>query len=130
MNRFFVILLGFLVLCLASFEAKAYSFSAKVINETGHDLSTVRTMYRAKGAKNSKNCWTRMPLEAGASHQSKCARTNQNVEKWQRQILVDFRCPGQGERQISFPRNAKFYKRDHATKNGDRYTVKIKASDC
>ena len=130
MNRFFVILLGFATLCGFSFDASAYSFTVKVRNNTGHDLDKVTAQWQAKGGSLSYNeaCFVQHPIPAGGSYQSSCGTIS--AEKWQRQITVAFSCPGQGIRVITFPRKAKFYKRDHATNNGDRYTVKLKASDC
>ena len=130
MNRFFVILLGSLALYGFSFEASAYSFTVKVRNNTGHDLGNVTARWQAKGSRAliREACFTQHPIPAGGSYQNSCGTAS--AEKWQRQIQVSFSCPGQGLRTITFPRKAKFYKRDHATNNGDRYTVKLKGSDC
>ena len=91
MNRFFAILLGFFVLCLASFEAKAqYTFTAKVINKTGHTLDKVSARYRAKGVGHTRDCWVVQFINAGDSYQAVCQKTYQSAEKWQRQIRVKF----------------------------------------
>ena len=59
--------------------------------------------------------------------------------KWQRQIQVVFHCKyygsGYGEsgtlRNMYFPRGGdKYFARDRAVNNGDKYVVKIKACDC
>ena len=127
MSRFFV-LLSLLTLCCFSFEASAYSFAVKVRNSTGHDLAAVSAAARPKGSTKTNYCFNRQPISAGGSYSDSCSWVA--TEKWQRQIKVYFTCPGQGRRSITFPRNGKFYNRDHATRNSDRYTVTLKASDC
>ena len=131
MNRIFVVFLSVLFLYGFSFDANAvqYKFDVKLKNNTGLDLEDVTVHYRAKGSVNDWFCW-REDVSAGSSYFDDCNPRVGLAAKWQRQIRVKFTCPGQGSRTISFPRNAKFYKRDHATKNSDRYTVKLKASDC
>ena len=125
MNRFFVILLGFLVLCGFSFDAHAYFFTIKVKNDTGQDL-TLKAAWMRKGIPGAQTCWLERVLN-GKSYQKSCSAGQQ---KWQRQINVSFTCAGQGKRTISFPRKKKWYARDHATSRGDRYTITLKASDC
>ena len=69
-------------------------------------------------------------VSAGSSTvQPRCAA---DAQKWQRQIEVSIKCKSSGaNRNLYFPRgNNKFFARDHAKKNGDKYVTKIKAGDC
>ena len=128
MKSVIVILLSVVTLCSFSFNASAYSFSVQVQNNTGQDLQSVTVLWQAKGNPRPGKCFFERTISAGGSYEIGCSNTN--VEKWQRQINVSFACPGQGRRTISFPRKEKFYKRDHASNNSDRYRVKLKSSDC
>ena len=124
----FMALVSFLSLSCIGLEANAYEFDVKVKNNTGAELTSLLVDYRPKGEIISNDCWRLDSLAAGDTYYGLCMFAG--AEKWKRQIRVIFTCPGQGMRTITFPRNAKFYPRDHAPNNSDRYTVKIKASDC
>ena len=124
----FMALVSFLSLSCIGLEANAYEFDVKVKNNTGAELTSLLVDYRPKGEMFFDDCWTLDSLAAGDTYYGLCMFAG--AEKWKRQIRVRFTCPGQGSRRITFPRNAKFYPRDHAPNNSDRYTVKIKASDC
>ena len=127
----FMALVSFLSLSCIGLEANAYEFDVKVKNNTGAELTSLLVDYRPKGEPDFLSinmCWLLNSLAAGESYYDQCFRAA--AEKWKRQIRVSFKCPGQGSRTITFPRNAKWYPRDHAPNNSDRYTVKIKASDC
>ena len=120
-----------------------YRFAVKVKNNTGHDLNdSVTVTWSSKTdptgmtpfelIRRNAPCWTANDgIEKGEPHQSQCSR-RAAIQKWKRNIKVEFTCPtaGGGKRSIYFPRNKKWYDRNHAQKNDDRYTVKIKASDC
>ena len=126
----FMALVSFLSLSCIGLEANAYDFDVKVKNNTGAELTEVIVRYRGRGEPSDVywSCWNLNSLAAGETYYDRCPLVM--TEKWRRQIRVSFKCPGQGSRTITFPRNAKFYPRDHAPNNSDRYTVKIKASDC
>ena len=128
MRSVFVFLLSAATFCFFSFDVSAYSFSVQVQNNTGHDLKSVTVRWKGKGNPRPGSCFYERTITAGGSYEIGCSNTS--VEKWQRQINVSFACPGHGLRTISFPRKTKFYKRDHASNNSDRYRVKLKASDC
>ena len=131
MKSIVVILLSLVFLSWASLgNSDDYQFAVKIINKTGKDLTKVSAVWNAKGEpRNNRGCFSSRSLSAGESYQRNCFR-KALAEKWQRQIEVTFTCPSMGARTITLPRNAKFYKRDHATSKGDRYTVRLKASDC
>ena len=127
----FMALVSFLSLSCIGLEANAYEFDVKVKNNTGAELTEVIVRYRGRLEEWGDivgSCWNLNSLAAGETYYDRCPLVM--TEKWRRQIRVSFKCPGQGSRTITFPRNAKFYPRDHAPNNSDRYTVKIKASDC
>ena len=131
MKSIVVILLTLVFLSWASLGNSAkYQFAVKIINKTGKDLTKVSAVWNSKGEpRQNRLCFRSRSISAGQNYQTDCYH-KALVEKWQRQIVVTFTCPSMGARTITFPRNAKFYKRDHATSKGDRYTVRLKASDC
>ncbi len=131
----------FLLIFGASANAE-YAFSVKVLNKTGHDLDeNVTVTWSSKTdptgltplqfIRKNAPCWTSGSIKKGKAHQSQCTRSAA-LQKWKRNVKVEFTCPtsGGGKRSIYFPRNKKWYDRDHAQNNKDRYTVKLKASDC
>ena len=130
----FLSIVSFLGLYCFGFEANAYDFSVKVKNNTDQDIRNVRAEYASKtvlGMTERKECFGPVTIPAGGSYEDNCISAS--VEKWQRRIFVTVVCPrfsvayGQSR---GYPRKQKFYNRNHATNNGDRYTVKIKSTDC
>jgi len=128
-----VMLLG----CVASISmpvTAGYEFSVKVINKTGAMLANVTVFWKAKGSGNQKTCWSGgKSIQNNNNYQRKCADSG-TKENWQRQIRVKYVCPnsssGHFSGDLSFPRGSNYYKRKHASDNGDKYTVTVKASDC
>ena len=121
-------------------EASAiYTFAVKIVNNSG-DRIKINNVYVKRKAGSTKECRVRSDQEL-IQNGSSTVSTNcvVPVRKWQRQIRVRFTCDYQGSGQgqfgamrlLSFPRGGnKFFARDHAVNNGDKYVVKIKASDC
>ena len=131
----FLPIVSFLSLSCIGLEANAYDFSVKVKNNTGQDLHNVRVEYKSKtvlGMTEMKECFgPGVAIPAGGSYEDNCISAT--MEKWQRRIFITVVCPRLTRAYawtIGYPRKQKFYNRDHATNNGDRYTVKIKATDC
>ena len=119
--------------------AAAYTFAVKIRNNSGDPISISGVSVKRK-AGTTKECNVRSDEEI-IQNGSSTVSTNCYVptRKWQRQIRVSFFCDYQGSgygqfgalRTLSFPRGGnKFFARDHAVNNGDKYVVKIKASDC
>jgi len=121
-------------------EASAvYTFAVKIVNNSGDRIKINEVSVKRK-AGTTKTCRVRSDQEL-IQNGSSTVSTNcfVPVRKWQRQIRVDFTCDYQGSgygefgamRTLSFPRGGnKFFAKSHAVNNGDKYVVKIKASDC
>ncbi len=113
-------------------DAAAYRFNVKVVNDAGEMIWIYAVSFKPKsGAR--KYCADDESLYVASGSntiQPKCYASSQ---KWQRQIRVQFNCGSStgASRELYFPRGSKkFFARDHAKKNGDKYVVRIKASDC
>ena len=111
----------------------------KIVNNSG-DRIRINDVSVKRKAGTTKKCRVRSDQEL-IQNGSSTVSTNcvVPVRKWQRQIRVDFTCDYQGSgygqfgamRTLSFPRGGnKFFAKNHAVNNGDKYVVKIKASDC
>ena len=112
-------------------EAAAYLFNVKVVNNSGETIRITSVSAKPKNGQR-KYCDGDMMYLANGSNTIEpfCIAS---AQKWQRQIRVNFKCDsGNGAyRQLNFPRGSKkFFDRDHAQKNGDKYVVRIKTSDC
>jgi len=128
-----------LYLLHASDAEATYNFSVKVVNKSGGPIMITDVKVKRK-AGSTKTCQVRSDqalLQNGSSTAAPYCIVP--VQKWQRQIRVRIYCDytgdGYGEfgaaRTLNFPRGSKkFFARDHAQKNGDKYVVRIKASDC
>ena len=115
-----------------SSEAMAYFFNVKVKNNSGQDIEVRYILFKAKGNPVWKPCFDEdnVLVSAGSSTlQPRCEATSQ---KWQRQIMVAIFCKSSGaNRNLYFPRGSnKFFARDHAQKNGEKYVTKITAGEC
>ena len=126
-------------LLFSSKAAATYVFAVKIVNNSGDPIK-VTSAYVKRKSGTTKECDVRSDQEL-IQNGSSTVSTNCYVlkRKWQRQIRVRFWCDYQGSdygqagalRTLSFPRGGnKFFARDHAVNNGDKYVVKIKASDC
>ena len=125
-------LIAGLIIFQSSEAMAAYYFNVKVINNSGQDIELRHIRFKAKGTPGKRNCMSddEVLVSAGSSTlQPRCSATSQ---KWQRQIMVAIICKSSGAtRDLYFPRGSKkFFARDHAQKNGDKYVTKIKAGDC
>ena len=109
-----------------------YNFNVKVINNSGQDIELRHIRYKAKGNPGKKNCgWDEQVLVSDGSSTLE-PRCRASYQKWRRQIELNIKCKSSGvSRNLCFPRGSKkFFARDHAQKNGDKYVTKIKAGDC
>lgn len=125
-------LIAGLIIFQSSEVMASYYFNVKVINNSGQDIELRHIRFKAKGAPGKKNCGNdeQVLLSDGSSTlEPRCRASSQ---KWQRQIQVSIKCESSGAwRDLYFPRGSnKFFARDHAQKNGDKYVTKIKAGDC
>jgi len=113
-----------------SADASYYNLSVQVINKTGGTITNVWTNWYAKGSPSHNYCWSGETILIGDDWNNSCGNPAKK-QKWKRRIRVSFDCPSGNSRKLFFPRGAnKWYAKDHAVKNGDKYTVKIKQSDC
>ena len=132
-SSFLTLIAALIILQSSEAMAWVYFFNVKVVNNSGQDIKIRRITAKAKTNLNIKECEKYdggLLIPAGSSTVSpRCAVATQ---KWQRQIMVEFRCTSNGAvRNLYFPRGSnKFFARDHAQKNGDKYVTKIKAGDC
>ena len=113
-------------------DAAAYSFNVKVVNNSGEKIKITDVTFKPKNSI-SKYCIEDINLYVESGANTIEPRCHSAAQKWQRQIQVRFNCDsGTGAfRTLYFPRGSKkFFARDHAQKNGDKYVVRIKASDC
>ena len=126
-------------LLYSSKAAAVYTFAVKIVNNSGDPIN-ITNVYVKRKSGTTKECSVRSDQDI-IQNGSSTVSTNCVVptRKWQRQIRVRFYCDYQGSgygqfgagRTLSFPRGGnKFFARDHAVNNGDKYVVKIKASDC
>jgi len=120
-------------------DAAAYWFNVKVVNNSGDKIRIESVGYKPKsgarkGCSFSQDIATTVIQSGSDTLDPRCYG---NVQKWQRQIQVQIKCDYKNEsdygarRTLLFPRGSKkFFARDHAAKNGDKYVTRIKASDC
>ena len=107
------------------------------MNKDAYRVLPVEVSWKAKGSRHEKLCWVNSKwLFKGKAHKEMCTNEGK-ATKWQRQIRVTFTCQKTKNSVVSgktiivnFPRNQKYFDRNHADKNNDTYTVKIKKSDC
>ena len=128
----FLMLIAALIILQSSEAMAQYYFNVKVVNNSGQNVEIRYITFKAKGNPISRSCHADddVVISAGSSTlQPRCSATSQ---KWQRQIQVSLKCESSGAwRDLYFPRGSnKFFARDHAQKNGDKYVTKIKAGDC
>ena len=131
----FLTLIAALIILQSSEAMAGYYFNVKVVNNSGQDIELDHIEYKAKGNPSWKGCkrdgdYEEVSISAGSSTvKSTCEAS---AQKWQRQIMVAIFCKSSGaNRNLYFPRGStKFFARDHAQKNGDKYVTKIKAGDC
>ena len=115
-----------------SSEAMAtYFFNVKVVNNSGQDIEIRYISWKAKGNSLSRSC-SEDDVRISAGSSTVKPRCIADVQKWQRQIQVSINCKSSGAtRNLYFPRGSKkFFARDYAQKNGDKYITKIKTGDC
>ena len=137
-----LILFGALTVAVYTPSEANYRFSIKVINKTGGPINTVITNWVKKPQANvmQRQCWnalmatTPIKINNNGNWKESC-KESAGGQKWKRRIIVSFTCGdtyADGARQyLYFPRGSKkWYARDHAVKNGDKYTVTIKKNDC
>ena len=113
-----------------------YWFNVKLDNFSGDSIKITEVKVKAKnGSRKSCHSAKNRVVKNGTSTLK--PRCPASAQKWQRQIRVSFYCDygrlgtNGAYRTLNFPRGAKkFFARDHAQKNGDKYVVRIKTSDC
>ena len=128
-------LIAGLIIFQSSEAMATYIFNVKVKNNSGQDIELNHIEYKAKGNPHWKGCkrdgdYEEVSISAGSS--TVIPTCEASSQKWQRQIMVAIICKSSGAtRDLYFPRGSnKFFARDHAQKNGDKYVTKIKAGDC
>jgi len=124
------------VMLTSEASAGSYKFNIKVVNKSAYKIMPSEVSWKPKGSKYEKLCWVNSKwLSKGKAHKEMCTNEGK-ATKWQRQIRVTFTCQKKKNSTVTktiivnFPRNEKYFDRDHADKNNDTYTVKIKKSDC
>ena len=134
LSSFLTLVVALIILQSSDAMAK-YRFNVKVVNNSGQDIELNHIQYKAKGNPSWKGCkrdgdYEEVPISAGSS--TVIPTCEASSQKWQRQIMVAIICKSSGAtRDLYFPRGSnKFFARDHAQKNGDKYVTKIKAGDC
>ena len=142
LRRLIFIALAFsssLSLLYTSEENAVYNFAVRIVNNSGDPIN-IRKVWVKRKAGTQKECYgydDYPTIQNGSSN----VNTNCVVmkRKWQRQIQVRFFCKYYGSnygesgalRTLYFPRGGdRYFARDHTVNNGDKYVVKIKASDC
>ena len=128
-------LIAALIILQSSDAMAKYRFNVKVVNNSGQDIELDHIEYKAKGNPSWKGCkrdgdYEEVSISAGSS--TVIPTCEASSQKWQRQIQVSIICESSdANRNLYFPRGSnKFFARDHAQKNGDKYVTKIKAGDC
>ena len=118
---------------LQSSEAMAsYMFNVKVVNDSGQTVTLKSIKFKAKGNPRWKNCNSDDDVRISAGSSTLKPWCSADAQKWQRQLRVRVICYSSGaSRDLYFPSGStKFFARDHAQKNRDKYVTKIKAGDC
>ena len=128
----FLTLIATLIILQSSDAMAAYYFNVKVVNNSGQDIELRHIRFKAKGTPGKRNCGGDDDVLVSAGSSTLKPRCSATSQKWQRQIQVSIICESSGVwRDLYFPRGSnKFFARDHAQKNGDKYVTKIKAGDC
>ena len=125
-------LIAGLIIFQSSEAMATYFFNVKVKNNSGQDIELKYMRFKAKGNPDNRTCQNDENVLVSAGSSTLKPRCIANAQKWQRQIEVSIKCKSSGvTRNLFFPRGSKkFFARDHAQKNGDKYVTKIKAGDC
>ena len=120
-----------MVVSVFSHNIYAAGFDVKVVNKMSHNVEIQSVFYIPKAGIPTQCAFIDTQTRSvtpGKFINPSCAAS---VNKWQRKIQVTFKCPQNTHaRSLNFPRSGKFFKRDHAINNGQRYTVKLKNNDC
>ena len=133
---FAVLFAGLFLIQSGEAVAVGYQFNIKVINNSGQDLEISWVKWRPRGSSEglsiNETCSVADDtiIPAGEYIMPSCRA---NRQKWQRQIKLGFTCKTSGTHRagLNFPRGSKkFFARNHAADNGDKYVVKVKAGDC
>ena len=125
-------LIAGLIIFQSSEAMATYFFNVKVINNSGQDIEIKYMTFKSKGNPDDRICWDNENVLVPAGSSTLKPRCIANAQKWRRQIELNIKCKSSGvSRNLFFPRGSKkFFARDHAQKNGDKYVTKIKAGDC
>lgn len=112
-------------------KAMAYTFGVKVINQSGQKIK-VRAIRIHKAGAILTGCTDDNNIVISTGDYTLSPQCSAGFDKWKRSIELNFTCVANGyKRQLRFPRGTnKFFPRDHAQKNGDKYIVKVKPNDC
>jgi len=123
---------GLIIFQSSEAMAAVYNFNVKVINNSGQDIEIRKVRFKAKGIPGSTDCTSDEQVLVSDGSSTLEPRCRASYQKWRRQIEVHIECESSGVwRNLFFPRGSKkFFARDHAQKNGDKYVTKIKAGDC
>ena len=125
-------LIAALIILQSSDAMAKYRFNVKVVNNSGQTMTLKSIKFTAKGNPRWKNCVQDDDVRISAGSSTVKPTCEASAQKWQRQIMVAIVCKSSdANRNLYFPRGSKkFFARDHAQKNGDKYVTKIKAGDC
>ena len=128
----FLTLIATLIILQSSEAMAGYIFNVKVVNNSGQNVEIRYITFKAKGKPGSRSCSGDDDVVISAGSSTITPRCFAGAQKWQRQIMVSFFCKSSSAtRNLYFPRGSnKFFARDHAQNNGDKYVTKIKAGDC
>ena len=128
----FLMLIAALIILQSSEAMAGYYFNVKVVNNSGESVTLKSMKFKAKGNPRWKNCSQDNDVRISAGSSTLVPYCSADAQKWQRQIRVRVTCNTSGaSRDLYFPRGSnKFFARDHAQKNGDKYVTKLKAGDC
>ena len=127
-------LIAALIILQSSEAMAAYRFNVKVENDTGQIVTLKSIKFKAKGNPVWKNCLSDKDVRIDAYAGSSTIKPycTADAQKWQRQLRVTVVCFSSGaRRELYFPSGStKFFARDHAQKNRDKYVAKLKLGDC
>ena len=128
----FLTLIAALIILQSSEAMAGYYFNVKVVNNSGQTVTVKSIKFKPKANPRWKNCVEDEDVRITAGSSTLVPWCLGDAQKWQRQIRVRLTCGTSGAtRDLYFPRGSnKFFARDHAQKNGDKYVTKIKAGDC
>ena len=127
-----LMLIAGLIIFQSSEAMASYWFNVKVVNNSGQTVTLNWIKFKPKANPRWKNCIDDQDVLITAGSSTLVPWCLGDAQKWQRQIMVAIICKSSGAtRDLYFPRGSnKFFARDHAQKNGDKYVTKIKAGDC